>query len=127
MAVAAADMAIDGCTIVIRNWANAQAVFIPTRLREVATPTTKLVPSGHDFGDRISGAARPQAPPPLLPNWGVATVDTHIYDMTMHNLVGGVERTLTGFVDILEQAGWKLVRIHHCPPSPLSYLMAVPV
>ncbi|KAJ7488300.1 O-methyltransferase [Mycena latifolia] len=119
---------------VIHDWANVQAISILTQLREAAKPTTKLVllekivPSvaGEDELDGIPGSARPQAPPPLLPNWGVASADTYMYDMTMHDLVGGVERTVNGFIDILAQSGWQLVQIHHCPPAPLSHLVAVP-
>ncbi|KAJ7101321.1 O-methyltransferase [Mycena belliarum] len=120
---------------VIHNWVGDEAVAILTRLREAATPTTRLVlvekvvssAAGDDHVLQIPGAARPQAPAPLLPNWGVAAAETTLFDLTMHNLVGGVERTVGGFVELLARAGWKLVRIHHCPPSPLSYLVSVPI
>jgi hypothetical protein len=42
-------------------------------------------------------------------------------------MLGGGERTLGGFVDVLAQAGWKLSRVHHCKGSQLSHIVAIPV
>ncbi|KAJ7101320.1 O-methyltransferase [Mycena belliarum] len=129
------DAAVFLMRYVIHDWSNAQAISILTHLREAVTSTTKLVllekivPSvaGDDLHHAIPGAARAQAAPPLLPNWGVASASTYMYDMTMHDLVGGVERTVNGFIEILKESGWKLAQIHHCPPSPLSHIVAIPV
>jgi hypothetical protein len=41
----------------------------------------------------------------------------------MHELLGGKERTLAGFVDVLQKSGWKLVRVYN---SALGHLVAVP-
>ncbi|KAJ7142268.1 O-methyltransferase [Mycena epipterygia] len=120
---------------IIHDWEDAQAISILQRLREAATPTTKLVllekiiplvSGGDAVRHDIPGAARPCAPHPLLPNWGVASAEIYTYDLTMHNLVGGVVRTIDEFISIFNQSGWTLARIHHCPPSLMSHLVAVP-
>ncbi|KAJ7135582.1 S-adenosyl-L-methionine-dependent methyltransferase [Mycena epipterygia] len=118
----------------IHNWQDPNAIVILKHLRDAATPTTKLVvletvvpqASGADKHE-IPGATRPIAPPPLLPNWGIATAEIYNTDMSMHNLVGGVERTVDEFALLLRNSGWKLVQVHHCPPSPLSHLVSVPL
>lgn len=45
----------------------------------------------------------------------------------MHVMLGGVERTVEGFYDIMAQSGWKLVRVYDCQGSQLSHLVAVPI
>ncbi|KAF8192239.1 O-methyltransferase [Mycena galopus ATCC 62051] len=116
---------------VLHNWGKARAVSILQRLREAATPNTKLVfierivpDSGPASG--IPGADRPRAPAPLLHNWGSASAITYFFDILMHNILGATERTLVEFIDLLNLGGWKLVQVHHCPPSPSSHLVAVP-
>ncbi|KAJ6562904.1 hypothetical protein B0H10DRAFT_2116881 [Mycena sp. CBHHK59/15] len=124
---------------ILHDWPDAQVGTILKHLRDVALPTTTLVviekiqsfASSEEFessrAQEIPGAARPTAAPPLLPNWGAATADLYLYDLNMHVLLGGVERTLEGFYDVLAAARWKLVEVHHCPGSQLSHLIAVPL
>ncbi|KAJ6603387.1 O-methyltransferase, partial [Mycena vulgaris] len=121
---------------IIHDWDDAKSISILNNLRNAAAKTTKLVvlekivpvaSSGGEASHGIPGEDRPRAPHPLLGNWGPATAETYMYDMTMHNSLAGVERTVEGFINILQQSGWKLVQIHHCPPSALSHLVAVPV
>ncbi|KAF8180013.1 O-methyltransferase [Mycena galopus ATCC 62051] len=124
---------------ILHDWADSQATVILSHLRAVALPTTRLVivekivpfASAEDVVgseiQQIPGASRPTAEFPLLPNWGVATADIYLYDLTMHVLLGGVERTLKGFYDVLANSGWKLVEVHHCPGSQLSHLVASPL
>ncbi|KAF8192216.1 O-methyltransferase [Mycena galopus ATCC 62051] len=116
---------------VLHNWGKAKAASILQRLRAAATPSTKLVfierivpDSGPASG--ISGADRPRAPDPLLPNWGPASAYIYLSDIMMHNLLGATERTLQEFIDILNLGGWTLVQVHHCPPSASSHFVAVP-
>ncbi|KAF8135213.1 O-methyltransferase [Mycena galopus ATCC 62051] len=116
---------------VLHNWGKAKAASILQRLRAAATPSTKLVfierivpDSGPASG--MSGADRPRAPDPLLPNWGPASAYIYLSDIMMHNLLGATERTLQEFIDILNLGGWTLVQVHHCPPSASSHLVAVP-
>ncbi|KAJ7235736.1 O-methyltransferase [Mycena haematopus] len=136
---------------ILHDWGNTKAASILQCLRDAATPSTKLckwvgkswpvrtiefrlvlvekivrIVSSDEPGSEIPGADRPRAPGPLLPNWGCASADTYFFDIMMHNSFGGIERTLEGFVDILKMSGWKLVQVHHCTPSPLSHLIAVP-
>jgi hypothetical protein len=43
----------------------------------------------------------------------------------MHNL-GGKERTIANFVNVLEKAGWKLVRIHRISGMEQCHIVGVP-
>ncbi|KAJ7113840.1 O-methyltransferase [Mycena epipterygia] len=133
------DAAVFLMRYILHDWPDVQATTILGHLRAAALSTTKLVivekivPFASNESleasstQKIPGAARPTAEPPLLPNWGVATADLYLYDMTMHTLLGGIERTLEGFSDVLMKSGWKLVEVHHCPGSQLSHLVASPV
>ncbi|KAJ6564901.1 S-adenosyl-L-methionine-dependent methyltransferase, partial [Mycena vulgaris] len=119
---------------IIHNWDDARAVEILKRLRAAVLPTTQLavvenILAGacHDQGsdvNKIPGAFRPCARAPLLANWGVATSRLYFYDIGVHTMLGGGGRTLDGFVDVLKQAGWDLVQVHHCPRSQHSHLVA---
>ncbi|KAJ7936101.1 O-methyltransferase [Mycena leptocephala] len=122
---------------ILHNWTDARAVALLKRLRDAAQPTTQLViiekilsvataaPSADE--EDIPGAARPLAPAPLLSNWGVGKAEFYYYDMAVHSMLGGGERTLGGFKDVLAQAGWKLARVHHCSGSQLSHIVGTPM
>ncbi|KAJ7605435.1 S-adenosyl-L-methionine-dependent methyltransferase [Mycena polygramma] len=70
-------------------------ITILSHLRGAAAPTTRLViiekivpfASAEDttksHTQEIPGAAPPVAQSPLLPNWGVATADLYLYDLTV--------------------------------------------
>ncbi|KAF7341723.1 hypothetical protein MSAN_02070800 [Mycena sanguinolenta] len=122
---------------IVHNWPDMRTVEILQRLRDAAQPTTKLVviekilsvaasaPSFYE--ETIPGAARPTAPAPLLPNWGVAKAEAYFYDMAVHTMLGGTQRTLGGYVEVFEKAGWKLASVHHCEGSQLSHIVGVPM
>ncbi|KAF7342880.1 S-adenosyl-L-methionine-dependent methyltransferase [Mycena sanguinolenta] len=42
-------------------------------------------------------------------------------------LVGGAERTLEGFCDVLLESGWKLVEVYHCLQTDTSHIIAEPI
>ncbi|KAJ7175152.1 O-methyltransferase [Mycena crocata] len=121
---------------VAHNWPDSRFVQILKNLRDAAQPSTqvviieKILPvAATEVGSEansIPGAAKPLAPAPLLPNWGVGTAEFYYYDMAVHNMLGGGERTLGAFIDVLKQGGWTLNRVHHCTGSQLSHLVAVP-
>ncbi|KAJ6548615.1 O-methyltransferase [Mycena capillaripes] len=124
---------------ILHNWPDKLVGTMLGHLRDAALPTTRLViiekilpfASGEQLAnskaEQIPGAARPTAAPPLLPNWGAAKADLYFFDLSMHVLLGGAERTLDGFYDILLKSGWKLVEVHHCSGSQLSHLVAITV
>ena len=80
---------------ILHNWSDDQAKAILHRLRVAALPTTRLVilekivpfASVEDLEasrtKEISGAFRPGAEYPLLPNWGPATADLYLYDLNV--------------------------------------------
>ncbi|KAJ7084536.1 O-methyltransferase [Mycena belliarum] len=121
---------------IVHNWADEPLTKVLRNLRAAAQPSTELVvvekilyvaaATSAGAEDAVPGAARPTAPAPLLPNWGVGKAELYYYDMAVHNMLGAGERTLGGFVDVLQRGGWKLARVHHCAGSQLSHLVAVP-
>ncbi|KAJ7354145.1 O-methyltransferase, partial [Mycena albidolilacea] len=137
------DAAVFFLRFILHNWADEQAAVILRHLRAAALPTTRLVIAenilpfaarvdsedsnlGEEEEDRIPGAARPVAEVPLLPNWGTASANLYFLDLSMHILVGGVERTIDGFRGLLAKGGWRLVEVRHAAGLPLSHLVAAP-
>ncbi|KAJ6472496.1 O-methyltransferase [Mycena sanguinolenta] len=126
---------------ITHDWSDTNLVIILTHLRDAALHGTKLViiesivapacagmsTHPHVNSIRILGVPRKRAPPPLLPNFGVAAAPLHYYDLTMNNLLGGQERMLEGFYDVLLQSGWKLREVYHCPETDWSHLVADPI
>ncbi|KAJ7073574.1 O-methyltransferase [Mycena amicta] len=125
---------------ILHDYNDTKAAVILRHLREAASQDTtklvvveKIVPFASDSGSsseaeiQVPGAHRPTAPPPLLSNWGPATADTYLYDMTMHAMLGGTERTLEGFSTLFGRCGWTLVEVHHCAGSQVSQIVAVPI
>ncbi|KAJ6607721.1 O-methyltransferase [Mycena sp. CBHHK59/15] len=131
------DAAVFLLRYIVHDWSDARTVQILKHLRDAATPSTKLViiekilpAASSGEGSKaleIPGAARPSAPAPLLPNWGIATAELYYYDMTVHNMLGGGERTLEGYVDVFARSGWNLVEVHHCGRSQLSHIVGRPM
>ncbi|KAJ7803672.1 O-methyltransferase, partial [Mycena olivaceomarginata] len=130
------DAAVFLLRYILHDWTDEQAMVLLRSLRAAALPTTHLViaekiisfASRVDRKSDIPGASRPTAEAPLLPNWGPAMADLYFYDLTMHVLLGGVERTLDGFREMLAKSGWQLVKVHYSPAClPLSHLVATPL
>ncbi|KAF7349633.1 hypothetical protein MSAN_01689400 [Mycena sanguinolenta] len=130
------DAAVFMLRYIMHDWSDELVVNILRHLRDVAQPTTKLVvvdkivagaarvPDSEK--EAIPGATRPSAPAPLLPNWGVGKAELYYYDLTMHCILGGVERTLEHFVDVFDKGGWKLERVYHPEGSQMSHIVGVP-
>lgn len=105
---------------VTHNWSDKYASRILSRLRDAAQQTTKLVIidvvvdyMSRDTGAAtgIPGAAKAQAPAPLLPYPDSAAGWTYGMDICMMSLSNCHERTLGHFVELLKGAGWKLERM----------------
>ncbi|KAF7358366.1 hypothetical protein MVEN_00886600 [Mycena venus] len=122
---------------ILHNWTDARAVALLKRLRDAAQPTTQLViiekilafasPAPSVDEEVIPGAARPLAPSPVWPNWGVGKAEFYYYDIAVHLMLGSGERTLGGFKDVLAQVWWKLARVHHCAGSQPSHIVGTPM
>ncbi|KAH9007907.1 O-methyltransferase [Lactarius hengduanensis] len=120
---------------VLHDWADEYCVKILTHLRAAAGPKTQLViveqllacacdePATHE----IPGAELPVPPVPLLPNMGRAGSMVHATDAMMLGLFNGQERTITGLRSLLDQAGWKLIAVHHDAPSVVRMQKAIAV
>ncbi|KAJ7768823.1 O-methyltransferase [Mycena metata] len=119
---------------ITHDWSDEKMVQILQRLCEASKLTTHLVLIEHIVPSvaeepasikAIPGATRSTAPAPLLPNFGAASSAIYFRDMMMHNF-GGKERTIANFVNVLEKAGWKLVRIHRIPGMEQCHIVGVP-
>ncbi|KAF7349730.1 hypothetical protein MSAN_01699800 [Mycena sanguinolenta] len=121
---------------IVHNWSDERVVKILRHLRDAAQPTTKLLVierilvsaarASHSGEEAIPGSERPLAPAPLLANWGVGKASMYYLDVSMHCILGGVERTLEHFVEVFAKGGWKLVQVHHPDGSGKSHIVGVP-
>ncbi|KAK6991926.1 S-adenosyl-L-methionine-dependent methyltransferase [Favolaschia claudopus] len=123
---------------IMHDWPDHKAVVILKNLREAAQQETQLVviekvvpfASTRTPDDSkmcpIRGAKQPVAEAPLLPNWGAAAAEIYLYDLTMHALLGGIERTAQGFYELFAKAGWKLIEIHQTAGTQMSHIVGVP-
>ncbi|EIN06898.1 O-methyltransferase [Punctularia strigosozonata HHB-11173 SS5] len=119
---------------ILHDHSDKACVQILHQLREAATSETKLVivdqvvpyASPVDPSKTVPGDTRPAAPPPLLPNMGVAAAPVFWADLHMYTLLNGKERTINNFIEVFSQAGWKLTQVHHIPGSFTSQVIATP-
>ncbi|KAI9443140.1 O-methyltransferase [Lactarius indigo] len=118
---------------VLLDWADEFCVRILKNLQVAAGPKTQLVvverliasacdePTTH----KIPGAGLSTPPKPLLPNWGRAGSMAHATDAM--GLLNGQVRTITALRSLLDQAGWKLIAVHHDAPSVVKFQKAIAV
>ncbi|OCH84738.1 O-methyltransferase [Obba rivulosa] len=121
---------------VVHDWPEHYAKKILQRLRPAATSTTKLILIEHivryscrsegQFKD-IPGADEPEAPEPLLPNYGISGGREYVVDLQMMNLLNAQERTIPQFMELLRSAGWKLDRVIRSPSDRFALLVASPL
>ncbi|KAG5642068.1 hypothetical protein DXG03_003645 [Asterophora parasitica] len=130
--------------VILHDWPDAQARHILLRLREAATPDTKLVladfvlplacvdadegePAGNGVLEGVDGAESMLAPAPLLANLGKASANAYWMDLTMQVTFSAQERTLRETTTLALSAGWKVVKVTHAPGSLFGHIVAVPV
>ncbi|KAF7311917.1 S-adenosyl-L-methionine-dependent methyltransferase [Mycena indigotica] len=106
------------------DWADKYAKEIFSRLWDAATPDTTLLVldivmplacrenAETSTTSHIPGAALPEAPEPLLPNYGGANDMAYNVDFAMFLLTNSQTRTAAHFMGLLASVGWKVVRIH---------------
>ncbi|KZV88451.1 O-methyltransferase [Exidia glandulosa HHB12029] len=121
---------------VVHNWPDDYVVKILSRLRDAAAPSTQLLIVDHilpyatksaDAVSDIPGAAIPEVPEPLLPNLGRASSNAYIIDMCMQVTCNGRDRTVSEHLNVLERAGWKIVRINRVGKDVrFGYIVAAP-
>lgn len=104
---------------IVHNWSDRYAGRILQQLRDAATPNTKLVIidsiipyscPGNDTS--VTGFEPTQPPAPLLANMGAANMLPYIIDLAMYVHFNASERTIDQMKELLEGAGWRLVRVH---------------
>ncbi|KAH9012303.1 S-adenosyl-L-methionine-dependent methyltransferase [Lactarius hengduanensis] len=121
--------------MILHDWADEYCLKILKHLRAAAGPKTQLVlveqliacacdePATHE----IPGAELPTPPKPLLPNLGRADSTAHATDAMMLGCFNGQERTITALRSLLDQAGWKLIAVHHDAPSVARFQKSIAV
>ncbi|KAG6918807.1 hypothetical protein DXG01_011559 [Tephrocybe rancida] len=131
--------------VILHDWPDVLARSILLRLREAATPETKLVLAefvlplacvdadtaedaiGGGVLDGIEGAESTLAPPPLLANLGKASANAYWMDLTMQVTFNAQERTLRETTFLALSAGWKVIKVTRAPGSTFGHIVAVPV
>ncbi|KAH9054233.1 S-adenosyl-L-methionine-dependent methyltransferase [Lactarius vividus] len=120
---------------VLHDWADEYCIKILKHLRVAAGPKTQLViveqpiacacdePAVHE----IPGAQLPAPPKPLLPNMGRAGSAAHTTDTMMLGFFNGQERTITALRSLLDQAGWKLIAVHHDAPAVARFQKSIAI
>ncbi|KAJ8502698.1 hypothetical protein ONZ45_g11512 [Pleurotus djamor] len=125
---------------IVHDWGKSKAVEILSHLRAAAKPETKLViieriipyaclPDEEikKLSQEIPGSELPQAPQPLLPNFGRAGASPYLADVHLLIAMNGEERTLASMVDLAASAGWKIIEVIKLPGSMNSHIVAVPI
>ncbi|GLB41210.1 putative O-methyltransferase [Lyophyllum shimeji] len=132
--------------VILHDWPDAQARQILLRLREAATPETKLVlgdfvlplacvdvdaagesDTGAGVLEGVEGAESTLASAPLLANLGKSSANAYWMDLTMQVTFNSQERTLRETAALALSAGWKVVKVTHAPGSLFGHIVAVPV
>ncbi|KZO93896.1 S-adenosyl-L-methionine-dependent methyltransferase [Calocera viscosa TUFC12733] len=124
---------------ILHNWSDKYVGQILSNLRAAASPHTKLLimdsimhyvcrdPAGEEGTVPGWESMRNDAPPPLLPNWGMAGAQTYASDLQMMAMHNAQERTLLHLSKLLKGAGWRLIRVHPDPSHLNPQVEAVPI
>ncbi|EJC99763.1 O-methyltransferase [Fomitiporia mediterranea MF3/22] len=116
--------------MVIHDWSDKYAIMILRRLRDVATPSTRLIIIDHILDYACGSQDETEKPPtPLLANMGGANVISYSVDLAVFAALNAGERTIDGFKSILSSSGWKLQEIRRNPNSSIfkPAIISVPV
>lgn len=105
--------------MIIHDWSDKNCIRILRHLRDAATPSTQLLVVDNlmsyacvdESTKDIPGAEVPLPPTPLLPNYGHARIAQYYTDIIMMELQNAKERTIPELARLLEETGWKLVRV----------------
>ncbi|EAU82335.1 hypothetical protein CC1G_06645 [Coprinopsis cinerea okayama7 len=111
---------IPGCDIyylknIIHDWPNDDCVKILKGVRQAMAPHSRVLI--HEFIIQHANRAhskevvQPQAPEPLLPNYGIGRIRQYNLDIVMMSLLNAQERTLEDFVALAQKADLRFVRL----------------
>jgi hypothetical protein len=50
-----------------------------------------------------------------------------VFVFQVHNLIGGGERTVGGFIDLLANSGWEVVEVRRCPGAEQCHVIGKPL
>ncbi|KAG6811118.1 hypothetical protein H0H92_008918 [Tricholoma furcatifolium] len=110
---------IEGCDVyylknILHNWPDKESLLILQNIRSIVKPGGRVLI--HDYvvqhANRM-GMNFPEAPEPMLPNFGLGRIRQYNIDILMMILFNSMERTLKEFVDMSEKAGLKFVKLWH--------------
>ncbi|KAI0324796.1 S-adenosyl-L-methionine-dependent methyltransferase [Cubamyces sp. BRFM 1775] len=114
--------------MVLHDWPDDVSRTILRQLRDAASPETRLV-----IGDALLLPACPSKDSlvsedsPLLPNFGVANLQTYLIGIMMMGYLAAKERTVSEMEELLLSAGWKVNNVHRSVGSLWAYTTAEPV
>ncbi|KAH6915508.1 O-methyltransferase-domain-containing protein [Coprinopsis sp. MPI-PUGE-AT-0042] len=111
---------INGCNVyylkhILHDWPDSKCLDILRNIRQAMTPDSRILI--HDYivqratRDPKDKGNRPQAPVPLLPNYGIARFRQYGLDISMMGRLNGRERSLSELVDLAEAAELEFVKV----------------
>lgn len=77
-------------------------------------PNSRLLICDQVMNTTAGCDAIPSAPAPLPANYGYFSRYSHQRDITMMNVINGIERTPEEFLDLIGKAGLVMKRIYDC-------------
>ncbi|KAG5350527.1 hypothetical protein C0989_010597 [Termitomyces sp. Mn162] len=109
---------------ILHDWSDKDSIKILTQLRAVAETDTKLLLvesllplACHDPNNGVDalefpGSTVPEAPAPLLANFGIVNLLGYTTDLNMFLLFDAQERTIRHFNQLLSRTGWKIRKVY---------------
>ncbi|EKM53055.1 uncharacterized protein PHACADRAFT_210782 [Phanerochaete carnosa HHB-10118-sp] len=119
---------------VLHDWSDDYCIRILRHLRDAAAPDTRLLivdsllPYACEDNslEGIAGVEHPVHPKPLLPNLGHSATLLYHADVQMMTIFNGKERTPKQVKELMEQTGWKVIRVHPSPAFGSAKVIGVP-
>ncbi|KAM6503651.1 S-adenosyl-L-methionine-dependent methyltransferase [Amanita muscaria] len=100
---------------VLHTWSDEYSSKILKRLRDAATPETRLIIIdpivSYACHSSTNQALSQEAPAPLLPNWGIVNSSIYRLDLVVMLLFNAQQRTVAQFDRLLKSAGWQIKNI----------------
>ncbi|EJD00244.1 S-adenosyl-L-methionine-dependent methyltransferase [Fomitiporia mediterranea MF3/22] len=123
---------------VLHDWSDKYCIQILKNLRKVAIvgkTSLVIVESVMDYACKVqetpvkeTGAVVKSAPAPLLPNFGGANTLSYAIDIIVSTNLNAGERTIQGFINLLESCGWQFSQIRRLSGSKMFWpsIIAIP-
>lgn len=99
---------------ILHDWSDDYCIRILKAIRASMRPNSRLLICDQVMNTTVGCDAIQSAPAPLPANYGYSTRYSHQRDITMMNVINGIERTPDDFRELIEKAGLVMSRIYDC-------------